>query len=31
MVVVANLSLRARPRAPEASAWSIAAHGMVEK
>jgi hypothetical protein len=31
MVVIANLSLRARPRAPAASAWSIADHGMVEK
>jgi len=31
MVVIANLSLRARPRAPVALAWSIADHGMVEK
>jgi len=31
MVMIANLSLRAKPRAPVASAWSIAAHGMVEK
>jgi len=31
MVVIANLSLRARPRAPVASAWSIADHSMVEK
>ena len=31
MVVIPNLSLRAKPRPPVASAWSIAAHGMVEK
>jgi hypothetical protein len=31
MVVIANLSLRAKPRTPVALAWSIAAHGMVEK
>ena len=31
MVVIAHLSRRAAPRAPVASVWSIAAHGMVEK
>ena len=31
MVVIAYLSLRARPGAPVASTWSIADHGMVEK
>ncbi len=31
MVVTAHLSRRAKPRAPVASAWSIAAHGILEK
>ena len=31
MVVIANLSLKTRPRAPMASAWSIADHGIMEK